>query len=303
MPLVTASPLESPWSHGLRLAPVEWRRLFSEFLGTFLLVLAAPAGRWSTPASGGPDRPGRGRHRAGTAGHGHDLVHGRGVGGAPESRGHARRSRCAATSRGAGSRATSSSSWSPRPLAVLVLSARPRGRRRAGRDAARQRLHRPPRRSRWSSLLTVRPGQHHPGHGVDGAERRPAVGAWPSAGTSSSPDLWSSPVSGASMNPARSFGPALVTGGLQLVLGLPGRPVGRCAGGGRRGDAPPGARRGRGWPRRRARRTGRLHGGREGAGTSEPVRSPGGTPVRDRWRRPARSSARRGPAAGSPGPG
>jgi glycerol uptake facilitator-like aquaporin len=42
-PSVTVAPLlalESPWSRTFDSPALEWRRLFSEFLGTFLLVLA-----------------------------------------------------------------------------------------------------------------------------------------------------------------------------------------------------------------------------------------------------------------------
>ena len=45
--------LESPWSHGFDAPLVEWRRLFSEFMGTFLLVLAGAGGAMVDAASGG----------------------------------------------------------------------------------------------------------------------------------------------------------------------------------------------------------------------------------------------------------
>ncbi len=88
--------------------------------------------------------------------------------------------------------------------------------------------------------------------------------------------LWGSPISGASMNPARTFGPNLVGGGLHGLLGVRGRPAGRCRAGGRRGVRPAGCG---GWrfrvgsgprrastprsraPTRRSRNSQRSHGG------------------------------------------
>src|SRR4051794_30360433 len=45
--------LESPWSREFDDARMEWRRLFSEFFGTFLLVLAGAGGAVVDAASGG----------------------------------------------------------------------------------------------------------------------------------------------------------------------------------------------------------------------------------------------------------
>src|SRR3954454_18948661 len=45
--------LESPWSHHFDDVLLEWRRLFSEFLGTFLLVLVGAGGAVVDAASGG----------------------------------------------------------------------------------------------------------------------------------------------------------------------------------------------------------------------------------------------------------
>src|SRR3954462_13772667 len=45
--------LESPWSHDFDDVRLEWRRLFSEFLGTFLLVLVGAGGAVVGAASGG----------------------------------------------------------------------------------------------------------------------------------------------------------------------------------------------------------------------------------------------------------
>ena len=44
--------LESPWSHGFDSPLIEWRRLFSEFMGTFLLVLAGVGGAMVDADSG-----------------------------------------------------------------------------------------------------------------------------------------------------------------------------------------------------------------------------------------------------------
>src|SRR3954464_15578612 len=45
--------LESPWSHKLDSPPLEWRRLFSEFVGTFFLVLVGAGGAVVDAASDG----------------------------------------------------------------------------------------------------------------------------------------------------------------------------------------------------------------------------------------------------------
>lgn len=45
--------LESPWSDGFDSPLIEWRRLFSEFMGTFLLVVAGAGGAMVDAASGG----------------------------------------------------------------------------------------------------------------------------------------------------------------------------------------------------------------------------------------------------------
>jgi aquaporin Z len=55
-PLMSIAPLvalESPWSHEFDSARIELRRLFSEFLGTFLLVLVGAGGAVVDAASGG----------------------------------------------------------------------------------------------------------------------------------------------------------------------------------------------------------------------------------------------------------
>ena len=53
MPVRPLLSLESPWSHSWDDPRLEWRRLFSEFLGTFLLVLAGAGGAVVDAASDG----------------------------------------------------------------------------------------------------------------------------------------------------------------------------------------------------------------------------------------------------------
>ena len=62
----------------------EWRRLFSELLGTFLLVLVAAGGGMMGAGLPEHDQPYRSGHRAGADGDGDHHVHGQGVGRAPE---------------------------------------------------------------------------------------------------------------------------------------------------------------------------------------------------------------------------
>ena len=64
----------------------EWRRLFSELLGTFFLVLVGVRRRRRRSAVRRGDRPGHRGGRPGAHGHGDHPLHGRRLGRSPESR-------------------------------------------------------------------------------------------------------------------------------------------------------------------------------------------------------------------------
>src|SRR4051794_2150563 len=80
----------------------------------------------------------------------------------------------------------------------------------AGGDTAGRGVHRLAGGGRRAAA-DRRPGQHDPGT-ASSAQNVGPLSALAVGGYIVLAGLWSSPVSGASMNPARSFGPALVTG-------------------------------------------------------------------------------------------
>ena len=70
---------------------------------------------------------------------------------------------------------------------------------------------------------------------ASGAQQVGLFGALGVGGYIALAGLWASPISGASMNPVRTFGPDIVVGGLHLLVGLPGRSAARSAAGRRHG--------------------------------------------------------------------
>jgi aquaporin Z len=73
---------------------------------------------------------------------------------------------------------------------------------------------------------------------ASGAQNLGIVGAFGVGGYIALAGMWGSPISGTSMNPARTFGPDLV--GAKFTLGLRGRAARRSGAGGRRGLRPAG---------------------------------------------------------------
>src|SRR3954453_14502296 len=182
--------LESPWSHDFDDVRLEWRRLFSEFLGTFLLVLVGAGGAVVDAASGGQIGRAAGVAAPGLLVLAVILFMGT-VSGAPLNPAVT----LAFTIRG-------DFPWRRVPgyivvqlaaavSACLVLRAvfgdigglgatlPGAGFPKPGAGARRRRAPRPllqPGGGGRGGTADPRPGEHHPGHGVVRAERRTAVG-------------------------------------------------------------------------------------------------------------------------------
>ena len=185
----------------------EWRRLFSELLGTFFLVLVAAGGGMMGQAF--PDTISR---TAAVVAPGLMvmaiiLFMGK-VSGAHLNPAVSLAFASAATSRGGACPATSSSSWSARPWRPVP----PRGRSTSRPRTAR--TTRPPSYSagdafRMEAVLTLGLVSVILGT-ASGAQNIGIFGAFGVGGYIALAGLWGSPISGASMNPARTFGPDLV---------------------------------------------------------------------------------------------
>ena len=237
----------------------EWRRMFSEVLGTFFLVLVAAGGGMMGQAFPGHDQPHRRCRRAGADGHGHHLVHGQDLRRAPQPRGQ---SIAFALRR--------DFPWRRVPGYIVAQL--------AGATLAALFL-------RAVINVSAKYGSNYPAHGysnmaafwmeliltmglvsvilgtASGAQNVGIIGAFGVGGYIALAGLWGSPISGASMNPARTFGPDLVCHDLHRLLGLRRRTDRRRRAGGGHRLRPP-------RPRRRQVRLGRgpgrpLHRGRE----------------------------------------
>jgi aquaporin Z len=209
MAIASLIDLESPWSKEFDSPLVEWRRLFSEFLGTFLLVLVGAGGAVVDAASGGQIGRGAGVTAPGLMVMAMILFMG----------------------------AVSGAHLNPAVTLAFALRGDFPWRRVPGYIVIQL-------IAATTAVLLLRLtfgdvgslGATTPGTGFSdlqavGVELLLTVGLVSTIlGTASSAQnlgplsalavggyivlagLWSSPVSGASMNPARSFGPALVTG-------------------------------------------------------------------------------------------
>ena len=230
-------PPRAPGAAAFADSRLEWRRLLAEGGGTFFLVLVAAGAGVVNAVSHGQVGRADGRDRARDHGAGPDLHHRGDLRRAPEPGGHGgvrgpRPFPLAAGSRllpGAGRRGGAGG----RAAAIPV-----RRRRRPGRDGAGA-GDRGRDRPGHGDRADVRPGDRYPRDRIRcrnvGHNAAIAVGGYVALA-----GLWASPVSGVSMNPARSLGPALVSGDLRSTCGStwrgrwpagcsPSRWRGRCA--------------------------------------------------------------------------
>ena len=197
----------------------EWRRLFSELLGTFFLVLVAAGGgilhgegQISLPAA--VVAPGLMVMAI--------ILFMGAISGAHLNPAVSWPSPCAETSPGSGCPATSSSSWSGRPWPACSCWPCSGTSSTSGRRCPAQVCQLAGAADGDSShrgLVSVILGT------ASAAQNVGAIAALGVGGYIALAGLWAAPVSGVSMNPARSFGPALVSGDFTQLLGLRRRPA------------------------------------------------------------------------------